>query len=343
MTSIPQQLPWIEKYRPKKLADVVHQDEVTTALKNTLSSGNLPHLLFYGPPGTGKTSTVLAVARELYGPDIMKERVLELNASHERGIDVVRERIKTFAKSAIDYNKKAEGYPVPGFKIIILDEADCMTKDAQSALRRIMENYSQVTRFCIICNYVSRIIAPITSRCAKFRFKAVNSDAMYERLANICHGENIRFQSNALHLLMKTSLGDMRRAINLLQTASIVVGQDQDEITENIIHEVCGSIPESVVKTLWELSKEVQDVQIMAKAVSNVIRLGYSVDHVISRLMEYLIEIKTQKGDEEIDDVAISQLAIKIGECERRLVSGASEQTQLLDIMSACVEVNATK
>jgi replication factor C subunit 2/4 len=342
MSSI-QSLPWIEKYRPKKLNDVVHQDEVVNALQATLTTGNLPHLLFYGPPGTGKTSTILAVARELYGPDIIKSRVLELNASHERGIDVVREKVKTFAQLAINYNQKAEGYPVPGFKIIILDEADCMTKDAQSALRRIMENYSHVTRFCIICNYVSRIIAPITSRCAKFRFKSVSNEAMFDRLAMICQTENIKYQDNALRLLMKVSLGDMRRAITLLQTASIIVGVDNDSIEDRIVYEVCGSVPEDVVAKIWEVTKTTTDTHALMKKVSEVIRLGYSVDQVVSRLLDYLIEQKSIYGDDVIDDVGLSQIAIRVGECERRLVAGASEQLQLLDVVSACVEVNATK
>ena len=337
-------LPWIEKYRPKKLTDVVQQDEVVSALKNTLSSGNLPHLLFYGPPGTGKTSTVLAVARELYGPAFMKQRVLELNASHERGIDVVRERIKTFAQGAVAKGNKADGTPLPPFKLIILDEADCMTKDAQSALRRVMENYAGVTRFCIICNYVSRIIAPITSRCSKFRFKSVSNESMFERLASICQGEQIRYNDDALRLLMKVSLGDMRRAITLLQTASIVVGAGtNDTVTTTIIHEVCGSVPEDVVSTLWQITKATTDTHLLTKSVANVIREGYSVDSVIAHMLEYLLELKKLEGDDEIDDIGISQIAIRIAEAERRLVAGGTESLQLMDVVSACAEVNATK
>jgi replication factor C subunit 2/4 len=177
-------VPWVEKYRPEKVDDVAHQDAVVKTLKTSIIQGNLPHLLFHGPPGTGKTTTILAVARELYGPELYRSRILELNASDERGISVVREKVKTFAQGAVG-GQKTPGYPCPRFKLIILDEADTMTPDAQSALRRIMEAYSRVTRFCLICNYVTRVIEPLASRCAKFRFKALPIDSMISRLEHI--------------------------------------------------------------------------------------------------------------------------------------------------------------
>eukprot|EP00493_Phyllostaurus_siculus_P023200 UN23535 len=168
--------PWVEKYRPKKLSDVAHQEAVTSALSTSLKTGNLSHLLFYGPPGTGKTSTILACARELYGP-LMKKRVLELNASDERGISIVRHKVKQFAQGAVG-SKKVKGHLCPPYKIIILDECDSMTNAAQSALRRTMEKYSKTTRFCLICNYVTRIMPPVASRCAKFRFQRLPMKAM---------------------------------------------------------------------------------------------------------------------------------------------------------------------
>ena len=160
---------WVEKYRPTRIDDLASQEEVTKTLRGAIAQGQLPHLLMYGPPGTGKTSTILAVARTLYHPSVLKDRVLEMNASDERGIKVVRDKIKNFASHSVS-SQKFDGYPSPPFKIIILDECDSMTKDAQGALRRTMEVYSSTTRFCLICNYVSRIIEPLVSRCAKLRF-----------------------------------------------------------------------------------------------------------------------------------------------------------------------------
>merc|ERR1711998_352617 len=186
----PMEAPWTEKYRPKTMADVSHQDEVVSTLKGCLDGGSFPHLLFYGPPGTGKTSTALAIARDLFG-DQFKTRVLELNASDERGISIVRGKIKEFARTAVNSTG-------PGFKIIILDEADAMTPDAQSAMRRTMEEYSKVTRFAIICNYVTRIIEPLASRCAKFRFKPVGDGPLRERLVHICEQEGVNCDADAI-------------------------------------------------------------------------------------------------------------------------------------------------
>lgn len=173
-------VPWVDKYRPQKLADIVYQDDVIKMLNNVLETGNLPHLLFHGYPGTGKTSTILAIARELFGSKKFKERVIELNASDERGINVVRHKIVTLAKSAV--SAKDPNYLCPSYKLIILDEADAMTTEAQSALRKTMEDNSDVTRFCFICNYINQIIDPITSRCVKFRFKPICAKVMSVKL-----------------------------------------------------------------------------------------------------------------------------------------------------------------
>lgn len=175
----------------------------------------------YGPPGTGKTSTVLAMAKELFGKEFYKHRILELNASDERGIQVVRDKIKKFAQRKIAHNPDKE---CPPLQLIILDEADSMTIDAQSALRRIIEAYSTNTRFCIICNYISKIIDPLASRCVKFRFSAIGADAQKQRLKMICEKENIKIESDqVIDSLIEISEGDLRRSINTLQTCSSFV------------------------------------------------------------------------------------------------------------------------
>lgn len=214
--------PWVEKYRPKSIDSVVAQEHVTATLKKSVEEGNLPHLLFYGPPGTGKTSSILAMARDMFGVQLMKERVLELNASDERGIDVVREKVKKFAQQSVSHSKKC-----PPFKLVILDEADSMTKDAQDALRRIIEVYTKMTRFCLICNYVSRIIQPLASRCAKFRFLPLSDSMISNQITYICEKENISHTPDMLEALFKVANGDMRRVITLLQICYRYKGQQQ--------------------------------------------------------------------------------------------------------------------
>src|SRR5271167_1053840 len=183
-------------------------------------------MLFYGPPGTGKTSTILALAKELYGPELVKSRVLELNASDERGISIVREKVKDFARMQLSNPSAAyrAQYPCPPYKIIILDEADSMTQDAQSALRRTMETYSKITRFCLICNYVTRIIDPLASRCSKFRFKSLDQDNAKKRLEEIAEMEGVRCEDKALDALIRCSEGDLRKAITFLQSAARFMG-----------------------------------------------------------------------------------------------------------------------
>eukprot|EP00170_Pyropia_yezoensis_P008319 contig_34727_g8346 len=209
-------LPWVEKYRPATISDVRHQTQAVSTLTRSVASAraNLPHLLLYGPPGTGKTSTALALARELYGPPgspAYTARVLELNASDERGIDVVRERIKSFASTRRIFSR--------GVKLIVLDEADAMTAAAQAALRRVIEKHTANVRFCLICNYVNKIIPAVQSRCTRFRFAPLPSGDVSGRLTEIAAAEGVVLGDGGLAALMELGAGDMRRCVHLLQSA----------------------------------------------------------------------------------------------------------------------------
>ncbi|EQL04152.1 activator 1 subunit 3 [Ophiocordyceps sinensis CO18] len=209
-------LPWVEKYRPATLDDVSGHQEILATINKFVDSNRLPHLLLYGPPGTGKTSTILALARRIYGASNLRQMVLELNASDDRGIDVVREQIKTFASTKQIFSM---GTSVKGaaFKLIILDEADAMTNTAQMALRRVMEKYTANARFCIIANYSHKLSPALLSRCTRFRFSPLKEGDIRTLVEKVVDEENVKIGAEAVDALIKLSKGDMRRALNVLQ------------------------------------------------------------------------------------------------------------------------------
>ncbi|KAK3029177.1 hypothetical protein RJ639_038729 [Escallonia herrerae] len=297
--------PWVEKYRPKQVKDVAHQDEVVRVLTNTLETTN------QGLP-------------ELY-----KLRVLELNASDDRGINVVRTKIKNFAAIAVGSGHQG-GYPCPPYKIIILDEADSMTEDAQNALRRTMETYSKVTRFFFICNYISRIIEPLASRCAKFRFKPLSEDIMTSRILHICREEGLNLDSEALSTLSSISQGDLRRAITYLQGAARLFGSS---ISSKDLISVSGVIPQEVVQALFSGCRS-GNFDLADKEVKNVIADGYPVSQMLSQLFDIVVEA------DDISDEQKARICKKLGEADKvtiltqRLVDGADEYLQLLDVAS---------
>ncbi|ODV69622.1 P-loop containing nucleoside triphosphate hydrolase protein [Hyphopichia burtonii NRRL Y-1933] len=336
-----QHTPWVEKYRPKNLDDVASQDHAVKVLKKTLQSANLPHMLFYGPPGTGKTSTVLALAKQLYGPSLYKSRVLELNASDERGISIVRQKIKNFARSTISNASKDDlaNYPCPPYKIIILDEADSMTKDAQSALRRTMENYANVTRFCLICNYITRIIDPLASRCSKFRFRLLNNDNALNRLKYIVKEENINLQNDeVLDEVLKVSNGDLRKAITFLQSAtrlySSLRNSDEDVemadddtsgITKNSIHEIAGVVGDDLIDQTFDIIESRNTSRIINHTDSLVLQ-GWSAQQVVDQLHDKFIL------NDSLSSIVKNRLSKIFFETDRKLNNGTDEHIQLLNL-----------
>ncbi|KAF5208566.1 Subunit of heteropentameric Replication factor C (RF-C) [Clavispora lusitaniae] len=318
--------PWVEKYRPKKLDDVASQDHAVRVLQKTLQSANLPHMLFYGPPGTGKTSTVLALAKQLYGPRLYRSRVLELNASDERGISIVRQKIKNFARLTVS-NPSPEDlreYPCPPYKIIILDEADSMTNDAQSALRRTMENYSGVTRFCLICNYITRIIDPLASRCSKFRFRSLDGENALSRLRYVVEQEHIPLASDSvLNDILAVSGGDLRKAITYLQSATR--SGDAGGVSSAKIKEISGVVDDASMETLVGAIRAKNPKQI-AHVVKDTVLEGWSAQQTAAQLHDVFL----------LDDALSSQekndIARLLFETDKRLNSGTDEHIQLLNL-----------
>lgn len=210
----------VEKYRPATLDDVSGHQDILATINKFVDSNKLPHLLLYGPPGTGKTSTILALARRIYGAANARQMVLELNASDDRGIDVVREQIKTFASTKQIFTMggpSAKSNSIAGFKLIVLDEADAMTNTAQMALRRIMEKYTANARFCIIANYAHKLSPALLSRCTRFRFSPLKEGDIRVLVEKVVEEENVKIGAEAVDALVKLSKGDMRRALNVLQ------------------------------------------------------------------------------------------------------------------------------
>lgn len=266
-------LPWIEKYRPQTFNNIISNEQNLIILKNMLKNRSLPHLLFHGTSGTGKTSTIMALAKELYGNNI-NLMVMKLDASDDRGINSVREEIKGFAEKKNMFQK--------GVKLIILDEADSMTFDAQFALRRIIEKYSESTRFCLICNYENKIIPAIRSRCANFRFNPINKEEIVNTIRNISINEKLIIIDNSLEIISHLSNGDLRKAINLLQSISM----KSINITPSICYETAGLPTNEEIKLIYEClnDNETNFNQKYEKLNIIIKKNGYSLDAILKEL-----------------------------------------------------------
>ncbi|KAI8074218.1 P-loop containing nucleoside triphosphate hydrolase protein [Gilbertella persicaria] len=308
-------LPWVEKYRPQTLDEVVSHKDITSTIETFIDAKRLPHLLFYGPPGTGKTTTILACARKLYG-DRFKSMILELNASDDRGIDVVREQIKNFASTRNIYSS--------GFKLIVLDEADAMTNAAQAALRRVIEKYTHNVRFCIICNYVSKIIPAIQSRCTRFRFAPLSQDQVKIRLKTVVDHERVHLTEDGEKALLRLSRGDMRRALNILQACHAAY----DRVDEAAIYNCTGNPqPQDIERIFkWMMSEE------FTTAYSNIEKLrkesGLALQDIITEIYNFarLVEFPAHTR------IHILQ---RLADIEYRLGEGGNEKIQLSALVGA--------
>ena len=299
---------WIEKYRPERLADVKGHEEIVPRLQRYVSCGELPHLMFSGPAGVGKTASSVAIAREVYGED-WRENFLELNASDQRGIDVVRDRIKNFARSSFG------GYE---YRIIFLDEADALTSDAQSALRRTMEQFSNNTRFILSCNYSSQIIDPIQSRCALFRFTPLSDDAVEAQIREIADSEGIELTDDGVDALVYAAAGDMRKAINGLQAAA-VMGEVVDE--EAVFAITATARPEEV-EAMVERAIDGDFTAARATLDDLLTDRGLAGGDVVDQLHRSAWEF-------DLPERATVRLLERLGEVDYRITEGANERLQL--------------
>ncbi|RHZ86866.1 hypothetical protein Glove_43g13 [Diversispora epigaea] len=301
-------LPWVEKYRPQTLEEIVSHEDVVSTIERFIEKDRVPHLLFYGPPGTGKTTAILAFARKLYGPS-WKNMVLELNASDDRGINVVREEIKTYASMQRMFSN--------GFKLIILDEADSMTNAAQNALRRIVEKYTRNVRFCIICNYISKIIPAVQSRCTRFRFSPIKEKEARSRIEYIIQCENVNISPDGISALQKIANGDMRKALNVLQACHAAYNY----IDETVVYKCTGNPEPEDIKYI--VNTMLNDE--FTTAYSNVQKLkrekGLALQDIVTEVHKYL-------NDFEIPRKAIVFLIDQLSQIQYNLSTGGTEHAQ---------------
>jgi replication factor C subunit 3/5 len=334
-------LPWVEKYRPASLADVSGHQDILATINKFVDSNRLPHLLLYGPPGTGKTSTVLALARRIYGGKNMRQMVLELNASDDRGIDVVREQIKTFSSTKQIFagsfekgGKQDDG--IANFKLIILDEADAMTSTAQMALRRIMEKYTANTRFCIIANYTHKLSPALLSRCTRFRFSPLKERDIRVLVDKVIAEERVNIAPDATDALVTLSKGDMRRALNVLQachassTPLHVPGQpvpeekdvQRDLITTETIYTCIAAPHPADINLITQTLLTTSDVTSCLSTINTLKRTkGLALADILTAMADQLAEVDapTQTRVAWLEGLA---------DIEYRLSGGGSEQVQ---------------
>lgn len=311
-------VPWIEKYRPQKMDDVIGNADTVARLRVIAKIGNIPNLMLAGPPGTGKTTSMLCLARELLGENY-KEAVLELNASDDRGLDVVRSKIKLFAQKKVTLPLKSQ------HKIVILDEADSMTPQAQQALRRTMELHSATTRFAFACNNSTKIIEPIQSRCAVVRFSKLSNAEVLTRLKVVIAAENVKVSDDGLEALLYIAEGDMRTALNSLQATACGFG----EVTADNVFKVCDQPHPVLVEQIIKACVEKKDINEATKELKRLMGRGYAPADLISTFFKV-----AQNPKLFVDEEAQLMSLRIIGETTLRLAEGCATQLQLIAMLA---------
>ncbi|XP_042492383.1 replication factor C subunit 3 [Macadamia integrifolia] len=310
--------PWVEKYRPQSLADVAAHRDIVDTIDRLTNENRLPHLLLYGPPGTGKTSTILAVARKLYGAQF-HNMILELNASDDRGIDVVRQQIQDFASTqSFSFGGKSS------VKLVLLDEADAMTKDAQFALRRVIEKYTRNTRFSLICNHVNKIIPALQSRCTRFRFAPLDASHVRERLKHVIESEGLDVAESGLAALVRLSNGDMRKALNILQSTHMA----SPHITEEAVYLCTGNpMPKDIEQICYWLLNE--SFTTSFNRISEIkTRKGLALVDIVREVTMFIFRIKMPS------DVRV-HLINDLADIEYRLSFGCNDKLQLGSLIAS--------
>ena len=315
---------WTEKYRPSDFSDVKGQDNIVSKVKAFVEQGNMPHLMFSGPAGCGKTSLSLVIAKKMFGDDNWKQNFLELNASDQRGIDVIRNQVKDFART------RAIG-DVP-FKIIYLDECDALTREAQQALRRTMENYTKTTRFILSCNWSSKIVDPIQSRCAVFKFKPLKQEDILEVIDKISKEEELVIDDKAKQALFDVSGGDCRRVENILQSCAAL----EKEIKEETIYTLASVAKPKEINEALRLALENKFMDARNKMLDIMLGYGLSGLDVIKQIQAEILNLDIENDKKMV-------LIDKCGEIEFRMTEGSDEFIQLEALLSQVALVNLSK
>ncbi len=311
---------WTEKYRPSKFSEIKGQEKIVERVEAMVKLRNIPHLLFTGPPGIGKSTLSIVVAKELFG-DYWQQNFLELNASDERGIDTVRGIIKDFARV-----KPMGEHP---FKLIFLDEADNLTKDAQQALRRTMETFAQTTRFLFSCNYSSKIIDPILSRCTVFRFKPLEEKDIKKIIENIAQKEGLKINEEAAKALFNLSEGDCRKLENLLQSCAAI----DKNITEDLVYSLVSAARPKEIREVMEVALTGDFLKARERLLDTMLKYGLSGIDTIKQIQKEIWGLN-------INDEKKVYLIDKCGEIEFRIVEGSDEFVQIESFLANLILVN---